>query len=80
MSLAALATILGHIALFGFVHETDEGAAAHIFQILMAGQVPIVAYFAIRWLPHAPLPALRILALQVAVALAPLAAVFFSGS
>jgi len=77
MSLTALAVMLGHAAIFGVVHETDEGAPAHIFQLLMAGQVPIVAFFAITWLPRAPGQTLRILALQAGAALAPLAAVFF---
>lgn len=50
MSFAALAMVLGHAAMFGVVHEADEGIAAHIFQLLMAAQVPIVAFFAIKWL------------------------------
>jgi hypothetical protein len=29
MSLAALALVLGHALVYGIVHETDEGAAAH---------------------------------------------------
>ena len=37
MSLAALALVLGHAAVFGIVHEADEGAAAHVWQILMVG-------------------------------------------
>ena len=40
LALAALAVVLGHIALFGVVREADEGAAAHIWQLLMAGQAP----------------------------------------
>ena len=40
--------ILGHTAVFGIVHEADEGAATHIWQILMAGQIPFVIYFMIR--------------------------------
>ena len=36
MSLAALALVLGHAAMFGIVHEADERTAAHIFQLLMA--------------------------------------------
>jgi hypothetical protein len=54
MSLAALALVLGHAAIFGVVHEADEGAAAHIFQLLMVAQAPIVVFFAIKWLPKAP--------------------------
>ncbi len=77
MSLAALAIVLGHAAIYGVVHEADEGAAAHIFQILMAAQIPVVAFFAIKWLPQAPGPALRVLALQAGAGLAAFAAVFF---
>ena len=40
-SLAALADVVVSIAIFGVVHETDEGTAAHIWQLLMAGQMPI---------------------------------------
>ncbi len=76
MSCAALATVLVHVALFGVVHEADEGTAAHIFQVLMVAQVPIVAFFAIKWLPRTPRQALLILALQAAAGLAALAPVF----
>jgi hypothetical protein len=77
MSLAALALVLGHVAMFGVVREADEGAAAHLFQLLMAGQVPIMAFFAIKWLPRSPRQALLVLALQAVAALAALAPVFF---
>ena len=77
MSLGALATVLVHIAMFGVAREADEGAAAHIWQILMAGQIPIVVFFAVKWLPQAPRQALLVLALQGAAALAALAPVFF---
>jgi hypothetical protein len=76
MSFAALAIVLAHVALFGVVREADEGTAAHLFQILMAGQVPIVAFFAITWLPRNPRGASLVLALQVGAALAALAPVF----
>jgi hypothetical protein len=77
MSFAALALVLGHVAIFGAVREADEGAAAHLWQILMAGQVPIVAFFAIKWLPRTPRQALLVLALQAGAAVAALAPVFF---
>jgi len=77
MSFAALATVLGHVARFGVAREADEGTAAHIFQLLMIAQLPIEAFFAIRWLPRAPRQALPMLALQAAAALAALAPVFF---
>lgn len=50
MSLAALAIVLVSLALFGVTHEADEGATAHLWQLLMAGQVPIIGFFMLRWL------------------------------
>ena len=48
MSVAALAIVLVHVARFGVAREADEGTAAHVWQILMAGQLPIIAWFARR--------------------------------
>ena len=76
MSCAALALVLGHLALFGVARQADEGAAAHLWQLLMAGQVPVVAYFALTWLPRRPRQALLVLALQAGAGLAALAPVF----
>jgi len=70
MSVAALAVVLVHVAIFGAVHEADEGTAARVWQLLIAGQVPLVVYFAVKWLPQAPGPALRVLALQAVAILA----------
>jgi hypothetical protein len=77
MSVAALATVLGHVVMFGVVREVDEGAAAHIFQLLMMAEVPVVAFFAIKWLPRVPRQALQVLALQAGAVLAALAPVYF---
>ena len=76
MSLAALAIVLVHLALSGAARQADEGTAAHLWQLLMAAQIPIVAFFAIRWLPQSPRSALPVLALQVVAALAALAPVY----
>lgn len=76
MSVAALATVLVHVALFGVARQADEGAAAHIWQLLMAVQIPFVVFFAIKWLPRTPRQALLVLALQGGAALAALAPVF----
>ena len=76
MSLIALTTLFVAFVTGGLVRETDEGTAAHIWQLLMGGQVPIVAYFAIKWLPQAPRQALYVLALQGGVALAAMAPVY----
>ena len=77
MSFAALATVLAHVLMFGVVREADEGTAAHVFQLLMITEVPIVAFLALKWLPRFPRQALQVLALQALAALAALAPVFF---
>ena len=77
MSLAALGVVLIYLAKFGIVHESDEGAAAHIWQLLMAGQAPVLAFFAIKWLPRAPRHALLVLALQLAAVIAAMTPVYF---
>jgi len=77
MSLAALGLVLVHAARYGVVHEADEGASAHLFQILMVVQVPIVAFFAIKWFPRAPRQTLQVLALQACAVIAAFAGVYF---
>ena len=42
MSLAGIALVLLHLARYGITHDTDEGTSAHLFQMLMVLQVPIV--------------------------------------
>jgi hypothetical protein len=79
MSIAALATVLWHIAIAGIAPQPDEGAAAHIWQLLMAGQVPVVAFYAVKWLPRAPAAALCVLAVQACAAFAALAPVYWLG-
>jgi hypothetical protein len=76
MSLAALAVVLVHILKSGVARQADEGTAAHLWQLLMAAQIPIMAFFAIRWLPQSPRSALPVLALQGIAALAALAPVY----
>jgi hypothetical protein len=66
-----------HVVMFGTAREADEGTAAHLFQLLMVAEVPIVAFFAIKWLPRAPKQALQVLALQAAAGLAALAPVYY---
>jgi len=85
MSLGALAT-LGIAAIYaithgapGLVREPDEGTAAHIWQLLMAGQMPVLFFFAVKWLPRAPRQTLFVLGLQVLAVLAAMAPVYFLG-
>jgi hypothetical protein len=77
MSLAALATVVIHVARFGTARQVDEGAAAHIWQLLMALQLPVIATFAIKWLPRARWQGIAVLALQAGAMLAALAPVWY---
>ena len=70
MSITALVIVLGYAAMFGVARQADEGTAAHLWQLLMAGQLPIIAFFAIRWIPIQPRQGLLVLALQLGTALA----------
>lgn len=76
MSFVALALVLSHIILFGLAREADEGTAAHLWQLLVAGQVPIVAFFAIKWVPRSPRSGLIILTVQAVAILAAMAPVY----
>lgn len=69
MSLAALALVGVSVAVNGRGHASDEGAAAHIFQILVVAQVPVIGFFILRWMRSQPLACLAMLAVQ-ALALA----------
>jgi hypothetical protein len=83
MSLTALALVLGRVALVGTGPEVvvngrpDEGAVAHIWQLLMAGQLPVLLFFAVTWLRRAPRQTLGVLALQAGAVLAAMAPVFY---
>ena len=76
MSFGALATVLIYVAMFGTARQADEGTAAHIWQILMAGQIPIIIFFALQWLPRTPKQALLVLVMQGGAALMALAPVY----
>lgn len=79
MSVMALVLVLGHVAVLGVgaARQPDEGAVAHIFQLLIAGQIPLVVYFAIKWLPRDLRKSLSVLALQAVAVVAALASVYF---
>ncbi len=80
MSLAGLALILGHVALFGVGRQEDEGTAAHLWQLLMAGQLPFLAWFALQWLPRRLRDALQVLVLLAGLGFANLALLFWMES
>jgi hypothetical protein len=70
MSTTALAIVLGYAVVYGVAPQADEGIAAHMWQILMVGQVPVMAFYAIKWFPTQHKRALLVLALQLGAALA----------
>lgn len=76
MSFVALSIVLVQIVIFGVAREADEGTAAHLWQLLMAGQLPVIAFFAVTWLRRTPGQALLVLALQAVAGLAAAAPVF----
>ena len=79
MSLTAFMAVAIHVAMFGSTRERDESAAAHIWQLLMVAQVPIMLFFASKWLRRTPREARVILAWQIAAAFVALAPVYFLG-
>lgn len=66
MSLLALAVVLIAMSIGAAKPEPDENAGAHIWQLLMAGQLPFLAWFAWRWLRQDLRAGLAILGVQVA--------------
>ena len=78
ISLAALATVLDHIAVFGAAPQSDEGAGPYLAVphgwTSTGGRV-----HAVKWLPRAPRTAMQVLGVQVGVAFAALAPVCWLG-
>ncbi len=50
MSLGALSVIAFHLSTAGAAPQADEGAAAHLWQLLIAGQAPLLIH-AVKWAP-----------------------------
>jgi hypothetical protein len=71
MSLGALAVVVLAILTGQARRQADEGAAAHIWQLLIAGQAPILLFFLVRGFQKDARATLTVLALQaVAIGLA----------
>lgn len=77
MSLIAFGLLVFHISMFGVAREADEGAGAHVFQLLMAAQLPIVLLFAVRFLPKEPMKSVAVMGLQLSAALMALTPVWW---
>ncbi|HQV39815.1 MAG: hypothetical protein IPL81_13935 [Flavobacteriales bacterium] len=67
MSMIAIAMVAGHALIYGTTSEADEGTAAHIFQLLIILQIPIIVLFAVKWLPKEPRAAAWSLLVQIAL-------------
>jgi hypothetical protein len=76
MSLVALSLVVAHVSLYGTAQQADEGTAAHIWQLLMAGQLPLIGAFALRWLPECTGAAVAVLGLQLLAGLTAATPVF----
>jgi hypothetical protein len=79
MSLSALVVVLVAIAVAGTKPQPDEGAAAHIWQLLMAGQLPILGWFMLHWLRRDFKAGLAVVAMQTAAIIAALLPVWMLG-
>jgi hypothetical protein len=75
MSGVALLMVLVNAAVNGAAPADDEGAAAHIFQLLLVLQLPLTGWLALHWLPRAPSRTWRLLRLQALAALTAVMAV-----
>lgn len=64
MSLGALVLVALQLGIHGLAPERDEGAVAHLWQVLMVAQLPIIGFFAFRWLRRAPWQAVTVLTVQ----------------
>ena len=79
MSIAAIGVVALHVVRYGAAREADEGSSAHIWQLLIGLQLPMIAWFILTWLPRAPRQAALVLALQAIALLAALAPVLLLG-
>jgi hypothetical protein len=77
MSAIVGSLIVIQLARFGSSPQADEGTGARLFQILMPLQVPIIGFFALKWLPRDRVPALEVLAIQCSAAIAVVSTVLF---
>jgi hypothetical protein len=77
MSTAAASLVVEYLIRVGRVRQADEGTEAHLFQLLLAAQVPLIAYFAVTYLPRQPRHSLVVMALQLVAGLAALSLVYY---
>jgi hypothetical protein len=64
LSFGALAAVLLQVGILATDVELDARAPGHLWQWLVLGQLPLIAFFALKWLPRDPRSAGLVLALQ----------------
>ena len=64
MSVIAVFLLLIQLATNGIKPDIDEGALAHLWQLLVVIQIPIIVHFAFRWLRRAPREAITVIVMQ----------------
>ncbi len=79
MSIGALALVGAQIAMHGTQPMRDEGALAHVWQMLVLGQVPIIGFFVFRWLRTYPRQGATVLIAQLLAAASALVPVHTMG-
>jgi len=79
MSAGAFVVVVVPVSLSGVGPQQDEGAPAHIFQLLIGLQAPIALFFAFTWFPRFPKQALAVISLQIAAVFLALASVALLG-
>jgi len=80
MSLASLGLVVYFFTFAGAARQEDEGTPAHVYQLLMMLELPIIGWFGLRWLPRRFKEALVVLAVQSGAWLAALVALFIAES
>jgi hypothetical protein len=77
-SFSAIAPIVMSLVAMAVILLPDQGNAIQVFNLLLMGQAPVVAFFAMKWLPRDPARSLQVLGVQaLAAALALVPSVFF---
>ena len=80
LSIASIALVTGFVILYGTQHQgEDEGAAAHIWQLLIAAHVPAIVFFLAKWMPRQPRQAAAVLVVQLAAFAAALSPIYLLG-
>ena len=80
LSAAALALVTGFVLLYGTQHQgEDEGAAAHIWQLLILAHGPAILFFLVKWAPRKPRQTMIVFAFQIVALAAAVSPVYFLG-